>query len=80
MKIIENNEDWHILDSALQKISDEKLLADIAKNNSDWRIRRYAVKKIEDEIDIILGEEALKHLRENPKTYSLEEVEKMLKL
>lgn len=49
MKIIENNEDWHILDSALQKISDEKLLADLAKNNSDWRIRRDAVKKIEDE-------------------------------
>ena len=38
------------------------------------------IEKIEDEIDIILGEEALKHLRENPKTYSLEEVEKMFDL
>lgn len=41
-------------------------------------IRTTLLEKIEDEFDIKVGEEALKEYKENPVSYSFEEVNKML--
>lgn len=43
-------------------------------------IRQTVIERIEDEYDLELFNEALKEYKENPKTYSLKEIEKELGL
>lgn len=43
-------------------------------------IRQTVLERIEDEIDLAAYEEAMKAYRENPITYTHEEVRKMLEL
>ena len=58
---------------------DTKLIKDYAKVNnmsvSDL-IRQAVIEKIEDEIDLAAYNKAIEAYRKNPKTYTLEEVEK----
>ena len=62
---------------------DTKLIKDYAKVNnmsvSDL-IRQAVIEKIEDEIDLAAYNKAVEAYKENPKTYTLEEVEKELGL
>jgi uncharacterized protein (DUF1778 family) len=62
---------------------DTKLIKDYAKVNnmsvSDL-IRQAVIEKIEDEIDLAAYNKAIEAYRKNPKTYTLEEVEKELGL
>ncbi len=62
---------------------DTKLIKDYAKVNnmsvSDL-IRQAVIEKIEDEIDLVAYNKAIEAYRKNPKTYTLEEVEKELGL
>ena len=62
---------------------DTKLIKDYAKINnmsvSDL-IRQAVIEKIEDEIDLAAYNKAIEAYRKNPKTYTLEEVEKELGL
>ena len=62
---------------------DTKLIKDYAKVNnmsvSDL-IRQAVIEKIEDEIDLAASNKAIEANRKNPKTYTLEEVEKELGL
>ena len=62
---------------------DTKLIKDYAKLNnmsvSDL-IRQAVIEKIEDEIDLAAYNKAVEAYKKNPKTYSLEEVEKELGL
>lgn len=62
---------------------DTKLIKDYAKVNnmsvSDL-IRQAVIEKIEDEIDLAVYNKAIEAYRKNPKTYTLEEVEKELGL
>lgn len=63
------------------RLSDEdtKLIKDYAKINnvsiSDL-IRQAVIEKIEDEIDLDAYNKAIKSFKKNPKTYSLDEIEK----
>ena len=67
------------------RLSDEdtKLLKDYAKINnmsvSDV-IRQAVIEKIEDEIDLAAYNKAIAEFKKDPKTYSLDEVEKELGL
>lgn len=67
------------------RLSDEdtKLIKDYAKINnvsiSDL-IRQAVIEKIEDEIDLDAYNKAIKSFKKNPKTYSLDEIEKELGL
>ena len=62
---------------------DTKLIKDYAKINnmsvSDL-IRQAVIEKIEDEIDLSAYNKAIEAYKKNPKTYTLEEVEKELGL
>ena len=62
---------------------DTKLIKDYAKINnmsvSDL-IRQAVMEKIEDEIDLAAYNKAVEAYKKNPKTYTLEEVEKELGL
>ena len=62
---------------------DAKLIKDYAKINnisvSDL-IRQAVIEKIEDEIDLTVYRRALDESKKNPKTYTLDEVEKELAL
>ena len=62
---------------------DTKLIKDYAKVNnmsvSDL-IHQAVIEKIEDEIDLAAYNKAIEAYRKNPKTYTLEEVEKELGL
>ena len=62
---------------------DTKLIKDYAKVNnmsvSDL-IRQAVIEKIEDEIDLAAYNKAVEAYKKNPKTYTLEEVEKELGL
>ena len=62
---------------------DTKLIKDYAKVNnmsvSDL-IRQAVIEKIEDEIDLAAYNKTIEAYRKNPKTYTLEEVEKELGL
>ena len=62
---------------------DTKLIKDYAKVNnmsvSDL-IRQAVIEKIEDEIDLAAYNKAVEAYKKNPKTYTLEEVEKELDL
>ena len=60
---------------------DEKLIkayADINNISLSDLIRTAVIEKIEDEYDLKCYYEALKEYKENPKTYTLEEVKKEL--
>ena len=65
------------------RLSDEdtKLIKDYAKINnmsvSDL-IRKAVIEKIEDEIDLEAYNKAIKEFKKNPKTYTLDEIEKEL--
>ena len=65
------------------RLSDEdsKLIKDYAKVNnmtvSDL-VRQAVIEKIEDEIDLEAYNKAMAAFTKNPKTYSLEEIEKEL--
>ena len=65
------------------RLSDEdtKLIKDYAKINnmsvSDL-IRKAVIEKIEDEIDLDAYNKAIKEFKKNPKTYTLDEIEKEL--
>lgn len=67
------------------RLSDEdtKLIKDYAKINnmsvSDL-IRKAVIEKIEDEIDLDAYNKAIKESKKNPKTYTLDEIEKELGL
>ena len=67
------------------RLSDEdaKLIKDYAKINnmsvSDL-IRKAVIEKIEDEIDLDAYNKAIKEFKKNPKTYTLDEIEKELGL
>ncbi len=67
------------------RLSDEdtKLIKDYAKINnmsvSDL-IRKAVIEKIEDEIDLDAYNKATKKFKKNPKTYTLDEIEKELGL
>ena len=67
------------------RLSDEdtKLIKDYAKINnmsvSDL-IRKAVIEKIEDEIDLDAYNKAIKKFEKNPKTYTLDEIEKELGL
>lgn len=69
---------------SIRMTKEEKQLADAyAKLNGislSEAIKRAYFKKIEDEYDIALADMALREYEENPKTYSHEEVKKMLGL
>ena len=62
---------------------DTKLIKDYPKVNnmsvSDL-IRQAVIEKIEDEIDLAAYNKAIEAYRKNPKTYTLDEVEKELGL
>ena len=62
---------------------DTKLIKDYAKINnmsvSDL-IRQAVMEKIEDEIDLAAYNKAVEAYKKNPKTYTLDEVEKELSL
>ena len=62
---------------------DTNLIKDYAKINnmsvSDL-IRQAVIEKIEDEIDLAAYNKAVEAYKKNPKTYTLEEVEKELGL
>lgn len=62
---------------------DTKLIKDYAKINnmsvSDL-IRKAVIEKIEDEIDLDAYNKAIKEFKKNPKTYTLDEIEKELGL
>ncbi len=62
---------------------DTKMIKDYDKINnisvSDL-IRQAVIEKIEDEIDLAAYNKAVEAYKKNPKTYSLEEVEKELGL
>ncbi|MBR0420002.1 MAG: ribbon-helix-helix protein, CopG family [Erysipelotrichaceae bacterium] len=62
---------------------DTKLIKDYAKVNnmsvSDL-IRQAVIEKIEDEIDLAAYNKAVEAYKKNPKTYTLDEVEKELSL
>ena len=62
---------------------DEKLIkayADINNISLSDLIRNAVIEKIEDEYDLKCYYEALEEYKKNPKTYSHEEVKKMLEL
>ena len=67
------------------RLSDEdtKLIKDYAKINnmsvSDL-IRKAVIEKIEDEIDLDAYNKAIQEFKKNPKTYTLDEIEKDLGL
>lgn len=67
------------------RLSDEdsKLIKDYAKINnvsvSDL-VRQTLIEKIEDEIDLEAYNKAYEEFKKNPKTYTLDEVEKMIGL
>ena len=69
---------------SIRMTEEEKQLADAyAKLNGislSEAIKRAYFEKIEDEYDIALADMALREYEENPKTYSHEEVKKMLGL
>ena len=62
---------------------DTKLIKDYAKVNnmsvSDL-IRQAVIEKIEDEIDLAAYNKAVEAYKKNPKTYTLDEIEKELSL
>ncbi|MBQ1300607.1 MAG: CopG family transcriptional regulator [Erysipelotrichaceae bacterium] len=62
---------------------DTKLIEDYARANNlnvpDF-IRQAVIEKIEDEIDLTVYRRALDESKKNPKTYTLDEVEKELAL
>lgn len=62
---------------------EEKLLKDYARINNisiSEFIRNAIMEKIEDEYDLKCYEEAMEEYKKNPKTYTLEEIEKELGL
>ena len=62
---------------------EEKLVKDYAKLNNisvSEFIRKAIMEAIEDEYDLECYKEALEEFKKNPKTYTLEEVEKELGL
>lgn len=62
---------------------DEKLIkayADINNISLSDLIRNAVMEKIEDEYDLETYKKAMKEYKENPKTYTLEEVKKELEL
>lgn len=67
------------------RLSDEdsKLIKDYAQINnmsiSDL-VRQAVIEKIENEIDLEAYNKALKNFKKNPKTYTLDEIEKELGL
>lgn len=61
--------------------SEDKLIrgyADLHGITVSELMRQAVLEKIEDELDLALFEEALEDFKKNPKTYTLEEVEKEL--
>ena len=69
---------------SIRMTEEEKQLADAyAKLNGvslSEAIKRAYFKKIEEEYDIALADEAMREYEKNPKTYSHEEIKKMLGL
>jgi len=57
-----------------------KSYADIKNISLSELVRTAVLEKIEDEFDLKCYEEAIKEYRENPITYTLEEVERELDL
>ena len=69
---------------SIRMTAEEKKLADAyAKINGlslSEAIKRAYFEKIEDEYDIALADEALREYEKNPKTYTHDEIKKMLGL
>lgn len=69
--------------SVRTKNEEEELIKAYARMHgmsvSDF-LKRTALEKIEDEYDLKLYHEALEEFKENPVTYTLEEVEKEMRL
>ena len=69
---------------SIRMTTEEKNLADAyAKINGvslSEAIKRAYFEKIEEEYDIALADEALREYEKNPKTYTHEEIKKMLGL
>ena len=69
---------------SIRMTEEEKQLADAyAKLNGvslSEAIKRAYFEKIEEEYDIALADEAMREYEKNPKTYSHEEIKKMLGL
>ena len=64
-------------------VEEESLIKEYAKLNNlsvSELVRQSVLERIEDEHDLHLYEDALAEYLTNPKTYTLEEVEKELKL
>ncbi len=57
-----------------------KKYADFKKMSVSELIRQTILERIEDEYDLDAYEKAMEEYRQNPKTYSHEEVKKMLEL
>ena len=57
-----------------------KSYADLNNITLSELVRNAVMEKIEEEFDLKCYEEAIKEYRENPKTYTLEEVERELGL
>lgn len=66
----------------LNKVEDELIrgYADMHGISVSEFMRQSALERIEDELDIKLFDEAVEDFKKNPKTYTLDEVEKELGL